>query len=85
LRRVWPGLNVTALRDEFRNASSIQVEVVDPHITVSGETATIRFIRKYDVVTVERQPLHSESHATMELRRVGASWVIDRIRFETIR
>jgi eukaryotic-like serine/threonine-protein kinase len=85
LRRVWPGLNVAALRDEFRNASSIQVEAVEPHITVAGDTATITFIRKYDLVTVERQPLHSESHATMELRRAGASWVIDRIRFVPIR
>jgi hypothetical protein len=52
---------------------------------VSGDTATITFIRKYDLVTVERQPLHSESHATMELRRAGSAWVIDRIRFVPIR
>jgi serine/threonine protein kinase len=85
LRRLWPTLNVTAMRDEFRQASSIQVEVVDPHISVTGDTATIKFIRKYDLVTVERTLLHSESHATMDLRRAGSSWVIDRIRFETIR
>jgi serine/threonine-protein kinase len=85
LRRVWPNLNVTAMRDEFRNAASIQMEVVDPRISISGDTATITFVRRYDVVTVERQSLHSESHATMDLRRAGASWLIERIRFVPIR
>ena len=38
-----------------------------------------------DVVTVEGARLHSESHATMDVRRAGPSWVIDRIRFVPIR
>ena len=61
------------------------MEIVDPRISGSGDHATVSFIRRYDVVTVEGQPLHSESHATMDVRRAGASWVIEGIRFVTIR
>ena len=85
MRRIWPGLNVVALRNEFEHASRISVEIVDPRITVSGDTATATFVRRYDIVTVERAPLHSESHATMDLRRSGNSWVIERIRFVEIK
>jgi tetratricopeptide (TPR) repeat protein len=81
MKRIWPGLNADAMRREFEHASRISVEIVDPRITVSGDTATVTFVRRYDVVTVEREPLHSESHATMDLRRSGNSWVIERIRF----
>jgi serine/threonine protein kinase len=88
LSRLWPGLSGQALervRSEFRQSTRISVEIVDPHISGSGDTATVSCIRRYDVVTVEGQPLHSEEHATMDVRRAGASWVIERIRFVTIR
>ena len=88
LRRLWPGLTGVALervRTEFRQLTRISVEIVDPRISGSGDNATVNFIRRYDVVTVEGAPLHSESHATMDVRRAGASWVIEGIRFVTIR
>ncbi len=84
VKRLWPGLSSAAqeaLRVEFQHATRIGVEILDPRIAGSGDTATVSFVRRYDVITVEGQRLHSESHATMEVRRAGASWVIDRIRF----
>jgi hypothetical protein len=85
LRRLWPGLTASAqeaLRIEFQRASRISVDIVDPRITSTSDTATVTFIRRYEVLTVEGQRLQSESHATMDLRRNGASWIIERIRFD---
>jgi eukaryotic-like serine/threonine-protein kinase len=87
LKRVWPGLagrEQEALRVQFRNASRIGVEVTDPRITLSGDTAIVNFIRRYEVLTVDGVSLQSSSHATMDLRRSGSSWQIERIRFVTI-
>jgi hypothetical protein len=85
LKRLWPGLAVPAqeaLRIEFQHASRISVDIVDPRITGTNETAAVTFIRRYEVLTVEGQRLHSESRATMDLRRTGGSWVIERIHFD---
>jgi hypothetical protein len=83
VKRIWPGISgreQEALRDEFRLASSITVNILNPRITATTDTATVTFIRDY-VVVKEGQQLHSQSDATMDVRRNGASWVIDRIRF----
>ncbi len=82
LKRIWPALPEEALRDEFRRATSISVGIVDPRISVpaSNDTATVTFVRHYEVVK-EGQRLQSQSDATMELKRAGNSWVIERIRF----
>jgi serine/threonine protein kinase len=80
LKRIWPGLPEQAMRDEFRQATSISVGIVDPKITATNDTATVTFVRHYEVVK-EGQRLQSQSNATMELRRSGNSWVIDHIRF----
>lgn len=85
LMRVWPGAAQEALRKQFQDATRISVEIVDPRISGSGDNATVSFIRRYDVVTIEGQRLHSESQATMDVRRAGASWVIERIRLVPIR
>jgi len=87
LKRIWPGLSggaEEAIRSEFRRATSISVGILDPRISATNDTATITFVRHYEVV-VEGQRLQSQSDATMELRRNGASWVIERIRFVTRR
>jgi hypothetical protein len=42
-------------------------------------------VRRYDILTVEGQRLHSESQCLMELRRNGNNWVIERIRFTPLR
>ena len=85
LKRLWPGLTVQAqeaMRIEFQHANRISVEIVDPRITGTGDAATVTFIRRYEVFTGEGQRLRSESHATMDVRRAGGSWVIERIRFD---
>jgi hypothetical protein len=88
LKRVWPGLSgapQNALREEFKHASHIAVEILDPRITVSGATGTISFLRRYELLTVEGRRLRSESQTTMDARRSGSGWVIERIRFEPVR
>jgi hypothetical protein len=88
LKRVWPSLGgppQDRIRDEFRHATHISVEIVDPRVQVSGATASASFVRQYDILTVEGQRLHSESQCLMELRRNGNNWVIERIRFTPLR
>jgi hypothetical protein len=83
LKRIWPGLagaQEEALRAEFRRASSISVGIVDPRITATSDTATITFVRHYEVFA-DGQRLQSQSDATMQLRRSGNAWVIEGIRF----
>jgi serine/threonine protein kinase len=85
LKRLWPSLSGApqeAIRNEFRHASQITVEIVDPHISVSGASGTVSFIRRYELVTVEGQRLRTETRTTMDIRRPGGAWLIDRIRFE---
>jgi eukaryotic-like serine/threonine-protein kinase len=80
LKRIWPGLPEQAMRDEFRQATSISVGIVDPRITGTNDTATVTFVRHYEAVK-EGQRLQSQSNATMELRRNGNSWLIEQIKF----
>jgi hypothetical protein len=84
LKRVWPSLSgpaESAMRQEFKQATRITVEIGDPRISVAGGSGTATFIRKYTVVTVEGQRLQSTTQAAMDVRRTGNSWVIDAIRF----
>lgn len=85
VKRIWPGISTReqdALRDEFRRATSISVGIVNTRvISATADTGTVTFVRHYEVVA-EGQNLQSQSNATMEVRRSGASWVIERIRFE---
>jgi hypothetical protein len=88
LQRIWPSLSGTPesrLRSEFEHASRISVEIVDPRIAVSGITGTVNFLRRYLVITTEGKPLQNDTRATMEIRRTGTAWAIERIRFETAR
>jgi len=83
LKRIWPGLTggpEQRVRDEFRHASSISVGILDPKITAANETATVTFVRRYEVV-IDGQPHRSQSDATMSLRRSGTTWTIEGIQF----
>jgi hypothetical protein len=44
----------------------------------------VNFIRRYEVLTVDGASLQSSSRATMDLRRSGSAWQIERIRFVPI-
>ena len=88
LKRLWPSIGSTAesaIRHDFQNAKSIRVEIVNPQITVAGTSATVQFMRRYDVHTVDGQRLGTETRTTMNLHRTGATWIIDQIRFDTVR
>jgi hypothetical protein len=87
VKRIWPGISAReqeALRDEFRLATSINLDILSPKIVAAADTGTVTFIRHYEVVK-EGQRLQSQSNATMEVRRNGTSWVIDRLRFDVRR
>ena len=70
-----------ALREKFRRATSIRVQVISPRIAQADGTGTITFDRRYEVV-VEGQSLQAQSTATMQVRQSGGEWVIERLRFE---
>jgi eukaryotic-like serine/threonine-protein kinase len=88
LKRLWPSLTATqesAFRSEFQHASRIDVEIESPRIDVAGASATAAFLRRYELVTTDRQRLTSQSLATMTLRRTDAGWVIEQVRFASLR
>ena len=88
LKRLWPslgGAQESAIRGEFQNASHIEVEVVNPQTTVRGNTATVSFLRRYQLQTVDRQRLRTETRTTMRLQRSGNTWIIDQMTFEPVR
>jgi eukaryotic-like serine/threonine-protein kinase len=88
LKRLWPGLSGSleaAFRDEFLHAKRIDVEIASPRVTVTGATATVTFVRRYEVQKTDGQLLSNRNAATMSLRRNGAGWVIDQIRFDPLR
>ena len=84
LKRWWPSLSGSAeaaIRQEFQHASRITVAMDDIHIAVNGDAATVTFLRRYSLVTVEGQRLQRTTRATMEVRRAAAGWVIGALRF----
>ena len=85
IKKIWPALSggqEDALRVQFRSASSISVAIIDPRISATNDTATVTFVRDYVVIMIaDGQRLHSQSDATMTLRRTGNAWVIERISF----
>jgi len=85
LKRIWPGLSSgqeSAIRYEFQNARRIDVDILSPQINPRGNTATVTFVRRYQLDTVDGQQLRTETRTTMTVHRNGANWVIDQIRFE---
>jgi hypothetical protein len=88
LKRVWPtlaGSQQEAIQNDFRHASRIRVEIMDPRIALSGASATVSFLRRYELLTVDSQRLSSDTPTTMTLRRSDGAWVIESIRFDAPR
>ena len=88
LKRLWPGLRgaqESAIRTEFQNASRISVEIVNPQTAVRGTGATVTFVRRYQLDTIDRQRLRTETRTTMHLQRNGSTWTIDQMTFEPVR
>jgi serine/threonine-protein kinase len=89
LKRLWPGLQGAqeeAIRREFMFARRIDVTIEGVDVTVSGTTATARFIRRYQILTVDGQrPPTTTTRTTLSARRTGNDWLIDHMSFEAIR
>jgi tetratricopeptide (TPR) repeat protein len=88
LKRVWPtlgGAQQGAIQNDFRNANQIRVEIIEPRIAMSGGSATVNFLRRYELMTVDNQRLSSDTPATMTLRRADGHWIIESIRFDAPR
>ena len=88
LKRLWPslgGAQESAIRGEFQNASRIEVEIVNPQTALRGNTATVTFVRRYQLQTIDRQRLRTETRTTMRLQRSGSTWIIDQMTFEPVR
>lgn len=88
LKRLWPtlgGSQESTIRSGFKDARRIDVEIASPHIEVAGTTATVTFLRRYDLLTIDGKELSSRNLTTMTLRRAGAAWVIEQIRFDAAR
>jgi hypothetical protein len=89
LKRLWPGLQGAqeeAIRREFMFARRIDVTIEGVDITVSSTTATARFIRRYQILTVDGQrPPTTTTRTTLSARRTGNDWLIDHMSFEAIR
>ena len=85
LKRIWPtlgGAQQSAIRNEFDHANRIDVEILEPRISVNGATATALFLRHYELQTTDRQTRRADTPATMTLRRTDSGWVIEQIRFD---
>jgi hypothetical protein len=88
LKRIWPtlqGTQETAVRDDFAHARRIDVDIENVDVSVSGATAIVTFVRRYQVFTTDGQRLLTSNRTTMNARRAGTDWLIERVRFEALR
>lgn len=88
LKRIWPslgGAQEAAIRSEFQHANRIEVQIVSPQITVRDNTATVRFLRRYQLYTTDGQLPRSQSNTTMTLQRSGGNWTIAQIQYDLLR
>jgi hypothetical protein len=88
LKRLWPtlqGAQEDAIRREFMHARRIAVGIENTDIKVSGQAATVTFVRRYQLSTVDGQNLLTNSRTTLSARHAGNEWVIERVRFEALR
>jgi serine/threonine-protein kinase len=87
LKRIWPslqGAQEAAVRQEFAQTRQIDVGIEGVEVSVSGATAIVTFIRHYQLTTVDGQRPLRNSRTTMNARRIGGEWVIERVRFEAL-
>lgn len=88
LKRLWPslqGAQEEAIRQEFAHTRRIEVEISNIDVVVSGQTATATFVRRYQLFTVDGQSPLRLSRTTLNARRNGTDWLIERVRFEAVK
>jgi hypothetical protein len=88
VKRIWPTLRTPfqeAIDREFRGSSRIGVDLLDPHVQVSGSIGTVRVVRRYDVLLAHGPRLHSDSYMVLTVKaHDDGVWLIDSVRFEPI-
>ena len=88
LKRLWPSLpdsQEQAMRENFSHARRIDVEITGIDVSVSGTTAVATFLRRYQVLTDDNQRPVTINRTTLNARRNGGDWVIERVRFEGVK
>jgi hypothetical protein len=88
LKRLWPslqGAQEEAIRQDFSNARRIDVEITNVSVDLNGATGVVTFVRRYQLLTVDGQRLLTNSRTTLNARRSGDEWVIERVRFEALK
>ena len=89
LKRLWPslqGAQEEAIRQEFSQTRRIDVDISGVDVNLNGTTAaTVTFIRRYQLTTVDGQRPVINSRTTLNARRNGEEWVIERVRFEAVK
>jgi hypothetical protein len=88
LKAVWPGLGgdqQVAIEADFGNARSIDVNLANPRIEVSGSAATATVLRHYSLRTRDGQQLRSETITTVTLRQDNGGWLIESVRHRAAR
>ena len=61
------------------------VDIDNLNVSVSGATAVATFTRRYQVTTNDGQRPVTSSRTTIDARRAGTEWQIERVRFEALR
>jgi eukaryotic-like serine/threonine-protein kinase len=87
LKRIWPALSGSqeqAIRTEFDNARSIDVELASPRITIAGDAATVVAVRHYRLEMRDGHRLQNDTRSTIVLKKNGNAWVIEQIRHEPL-
>lgn len=74
-----------AIEADFGNARSIDVNLAEPQIDVSGSTATATVLRHYSLRTRDGQQLRSETITTVTLRQHSGGWLIESVRHRAAR
>ena len=88
IKRLWPslrGAQEDALRREFTHARQINVDVGAVDVNASGDNATATFLRRYELITVDGARLLTSNRTIISARRSGSDWLIEGVRFETVR
>jgi serine/threonine protein kinase len=82
LKQVWPGLNGSKeqqIRASLRSARSLRVDLSPTSSYVEGDRAVVVCSRRDRVTGGDGQQMDNLTTATLSLRRVSGSWLIDGI------
>ena len=88
LKRLWPtmtGAQIVAQRQEFAQARTVRVELLDPKIDVKGDAALVTARRRSLVMTSSGTTTRVMTTTTLRLRQTLGRWAIEDIRHQAER